>query len=468
MYTVETVPKGKNRVMGTIQIMTGFMHIGFGIVLTTLTNVYSSLFVVGEIPFLGGVSFIISGCLSIGAEKSPTECAVKGSQTMNVISAIFALLGITSFIIDLNLNGLYRSEFDYYNYLVMAGNGISIVLLIFTILEFCIAVATAHFWCRATRANSNEAMLIVPNAVRADPLVPTTELLQPPNYNEFWIFGYFTWEPGALDKTLQPDQPVKLRLQHFAVSLLITMAEVMDNSGGQHFVQVPQAMISSANNQPVVMIQPSAIPMQTVQLGNQQLVTLSPVNQSPQILENYLKAEHKALGIVQIMIGLIHIGSGMVFALGSYFISLALVSGYVFWGGLLFIASGSLSVASEKNPIDCHMKGSLGMNIISAIAAIVGLILMIADVSIRSMPYNESYFLLMSTEGITAMLIIFSILELVVAIRVTHFGYQIFCCQPRAPFIIQNSCLTVAVPPPEASPPPPYNYSASNPRNLAK
>lgn len=104
--------------------MTGFMHIGFGIVLTTLTNVYTSVFVIGEIPFLGGVSvrsagrglpavppphmgtgmgsggmpvlwgccvglggrqltapslpvqFIISGCLSIGAEKSPTECAV--------------------------------------------------------------------------------------------------------------------------------------------------------------------------------------------------------------------------------------------------------------------------------------------------------------------------------------------------------------------------------------------------------
>ena len=40
----------------TIQIMTGFMHIGFGIVLTTLTNVYTSVFVIGEIPFLGGVS----------------------------------------------------------------------------------------------------------------------------------------------------------------------------------------------------------------------------------------------------------------------------------------------------------------------------------------------------------------------------------------------------------------------------
>ncbi|XP_023784192.1 membrane-spanning 4-domains subfamily A member 12-like [Cyanistes caeruleus] len=131
------------------------------------------------------LQFIISGCLSIGAEKSPTECAVKGSQTMNVISAIFALLGIVAFIVDLNLNGLYRSNFNYYSYLVLlAGNGISIVLLIFTILEFCIAVATANFWCRATRLSSNEAMLIVPSATRVDLAVPPAELPQPPSYTE--------------------------------------------------------------------------------------------------------------------------------------------------------------------------------------------------------------------------------------------------------------------------------------------
>ncbi|XP_075611602.1 membrane-spanning 4-domains subfamily A member 12-like isoform X3 [Balearica regulorum gibbericeps] len=145
MYTAETLPKGKNRVMG----------------------------------------FIISGCLSIGAEKSPTECAVKGSQTMNVISAIFALLGIVAFIVDLNLNGLYRSGFDYYSYLVLlAGNGISIVLLIFTILEFCIAVATASFWCRATRLSPNEAMLIVPSTTQVDLAVPLADLPQPPSYTE--------------------------------------------------------------------------------------------------------------------------------------------------------------------------------------------------------------------------------------------------------------------------------------------
>lgn len=51
--------------------------------------------------------------------KPPGCPQVKGSQTMNVISAIFALLGIVAFIVDLNLNGLYRSSFNYYSYLVL-------------------------------------------------------------------------------------------------------------------------------------------------------------------------------------------------------------------------------------------------------------------------------------------------------------------------------------------------------------
>lgn len=52
----ELAPLSPCPIVQTIQIMTGFMHIGFGIVLTTLTNVYTSVFVIGEIPFLGGVS----------------------------------------------------------------------------------------------------------------------------------------------------------------------------------------------------------------------------------------------------------------------------------------------------------------------------------------------------------------------------------------------------------------------------
>ncbi|XP_062823499.1 membrane-spanning 4-domains subfamily A member 12 isoform X3 [Anolis carolinensis] len=147
MYTVETIPKGKNRVLG----------------------------------------FIVSGCLSIGAEKSPTECAVKGSQAMNIISAIFALLGILAFIVDLSINGPFHSDDSHQYSLVMTGNRIAIVLLTFTVVEFCIASATAYFWCRATRSDSNEAILIEPNAIRTDtetPSVAESSRSYPPNSND--------------------------------------------------------------------------------------------------------------------------------------------------------------------------------------------------------------------------------------------------------------------------------------------
>uniref|UniRef100_A0ACB8G2U6 Uncharacterized protein n=1 Tax=Sphaerodactylus townsendi TaxID=933632 RepID=A0ACB8G2U6_9SAUR len=173
------------------------------------------------------VDYIVSGCLSIGAEKSPTECAVKGSQAMNIISAIFALLGILTFIVDLSINGPFYSEDSHHYSLVMAspalpcstllhwaldgddgtaaeetvgtctglregmkrrvtGNRIAIVLLSFTILEFGIASATAYFWCQATRSDSNEAILIEPNTIRTDAEIPSIESSTnyPPNSND--------------------------------------------------------------------------------------------------------------------------------------------------------------------------------------------------------------------------------------------------------------------------------------------
>ncbi|KAJ7344216.1 hypothetical protein JRQ81_000166 [Phrynocephalus forsythii] len=173
MYTVETIPKGKNRVLGTIQIMTGFIHISFGIILSTLTSVYTSFFVSGEIPFLGGASFIVSGCLSIGAEKSPTECAVKGSQAMNIISAIFALLGILAFIVDLSINGPFHSDDSHQYSLVMTGT-----------ME-CGRVGTQEEGQTPTISGPN-AILIDPNTIRTDTEVASVESSTncPPNSND--------------------------------------------------------------------------------------------------------------------------------------------------------------------------------------------------------------------------------------------------------------------------------------------
>ncbi|KAJ6654144.1 hypothetical protein lerEdw1_007412, partial [Lerista edwardsae] len=111
---------------------------------------------------------------------------VKGSQAMNIISAIFALLGVVAFIVDLSQNWPSYSEDHHHYSLVMTGNRIAIVLLTFTILEFCIATATAYFWCRATRSDSNEAILFDPNTVRTDTEVQSVEssATYPPNSND--------------------------------------------------------------------------------------------------------------------------------------------------------------------------------------------------------------------------------------------------------------------------------------------
>lgn len=65
----------------TIQIMTGFMHIGFGIILTTLTKVYTSVFVIGEIPFLGGVSVRGTGGCPTGWDTHAGGCPQRGMPT---------------------------------------------------------------------------------------------------------------------------------------------------------------------------------------------------------------------------------------------------------------------------------------------------------------------------------------------------------------------------------------------------
>ncbi|RMB98090.1 hypothetical protein DUI87_25568 [Hirundo rustica rustica] len=369
MYTAETLPKGKNRVMGTIQIMTGFLHIGFGIVLTTLTNVYTSVFVIGEIPFLGGVSFIISGCLSIGAEKSPTECAlpgrpqVKGSQTMNVISAIFALLGIVAFIVDLNLNGLYRSSFNYYSYLVLlAGNGISIVLLIFTILEFCIAVATANFWCRATRLSSNEAMLIVPSATRVDLAVPPAELPQPPSYTE------------AMATTTVTDAG--------SVRIITEVIPATD----------PRAAQLASGSQA-----PAKTSFQT---------------------QGFRRAHPKVLGTIHIFTGIVHICFGIILTLSEHRNpSLPVASGVLFWLGVLvktccvvnvgvvlgtLVATGIHGTAITRNIPGCekpkpfqvrpewclNMHGKILSNGLDSISVLLGLLEFCAAVAVLAFGYD--------------------------------------------------------------------------------
>ncbi|XP_045711171.1 membrane-spanning 4-domains subfamily A member 8-like isoform X2 [Phyllostomus hastatus] len=146
----------------------------------------------------------------------------------------------------------------------------------------------------------------------------------------------------------------------------------------------------------------SVIPESTTQVTmyphNQPQVNLIPGNQpglqtpaSSPPAQRIFK-EGKTLGALQILIGLIHFGLGSIMGtilLGPYRAP-SFYGGYPFWGGISFIISGSLSVASEEQPNSpCVLKGGLGMNILSAIFSVMGICLFITDICIN--PHHFYY-----------------------------------------------------------------------------
>ncbi|XP_015362262.1 membrane-spanning 4-domains subfamily A member 15 [Marmota marmota marmota] len=72
---VETFLTGEPKALGTAQILIGLIHLGFGSVLLMVRRGHlGMLFIEGGVPFWGGACFIISGSLSVAAEKNHTSC----------------------------------------------------------------------------------------------------------------------------------------------------------------------------------------------------------------------------------------------------------------------------------------------------------------------------------------------------------------------------------------------------------
>ncbi|ERE78960.1 membrane-spanning 4-domain subfamily A member 12-like protein [Cricetulus griseus] len=159
--------------LGAVHIIIGLMHIGFGVVLGLLNSYYYvswafySIAFIGGYPFWGGVSFIASGSLSISAFKKFTPCLVKSTLTMNIISAVFAFVGVILFVVDLNING-----YHYQNYwMVLSGRGIAGMLAIFSVLEFGVACAMTHFANQTRMHGSNRSVPTAPSMYVVDSLM---------------------------------------------------------------------------------------------------------------------------------------------------------------------------------------------------------------------------------------------------------------------------------------------------------
>ncbi|XP_023071639.2 membrane-spanning 4-domains subfamily A member 12 isoform X1 [Piliocolobus tephrosceles] len=177
--------KEEAKALGVIQIMVGLMHLGFGIILCLIVFPYGKVFrvastaVISGYPFWGGLSFIISGSLTVSASKELSSCLVKGSVGMNIVSSIFAFLGVILLVVDTCIHGLYPADY----WAILSGKGISGMLIIFSLLEVCTACATAYF---ANQANTtiNMPVLVIPNMYENNPVTPASSSA-PPRCNNY-------------------------------------------------------------------------------------------------------------------------------------------------------------------------------------------------------------------------------------------------------------------------------------------
>uniref|UniRef100_A0A8C1VST0 Uncharacterized protein n=1 Tax=Cyprinus carpio TaxID=7962 RepID=A0A8C1VST0_CYPCA len=107
-------------------------------------------------------------------------------------------------------------------------------------------------------------------------------------------------------------------------------------------------------------------------------------------LKKIFKAQPKALGTVQIMIGVTVFLLGILHTTNFYeYSAIVVYSGITYWGSFIYIITGSLFVAAQKKLNPCVVKASLGMNVVSAVTAGLAIVLMGIQLRVISMDHSS-------------------------------------------------------------------------------
>ncbi|XP_045710713.1 membrane-spanning 4-domains subfamily A member 3 [Phyllostomus hastatus] len=101
--------------------------------------------------------FISSGPLSVVAGRKPARVWMKNNCGMNVASATITLVGFVFLSTNLVTGILLFKSCQSAPSLDLCSLGLVFLVLIFTLLELCVALSVSAIWCKANCFSSREA-----------------------------------------------------------------------------------------------------------------------------------------------------------------------------------------------------------------------------------------------------------------------------------------------------------------------
>ncbi|XP_069598524.1 membrane-spanning 4-domains subfamily A member 4A-like isoform X1 [Ranitomeya imitator] len=170
----------------------------------------------------------------------------------------------------------------------------------------------------------------------------------------------------------------------------------------------------------------------------------------PKRFVKFFEGEPEVLGVTQFIIGINHIFFGIIFTVACqrqrmFFINGLTYTGVLYWSGIMYVISGSLSIAASYKPSLKMVNASLGLNIISAAAAGISVIILafiISQTSTRGQYFYSSYYCAYDKQsetcegefeqmglyqGIGSTLLLLAVLEFCIALSTSVFGCKTTC-----------------------------------------
>lgn len=153
--------------------------------------------------------------------------------------------------------------------------------------------------------------------------------------------------------------------------------------------------------------------------------------------EKFLKGEPKVLGVVQVMIALINLSLRIIKRSSLPVVrepAISLVLGV--WGPLMFILSGSLSIAAGVKTTKKLVTSSLILNTISSVLAAAASIIGVFSVVLGLfLPFRKKEI----EQGMDYLMLFLNMLEFCVAVSVSAFGCKVTCCNTSEIVVVQPS-----------------------------